>query len=194
MISAFLPKDWDLNPQNQKYFAHSQTVANAALLIADHSEKLDSKKAYSYGLMHDIGKFYLRDFEKYKHPRIGYEMLKISHPDIANICISHPFPNFESYDHILQYCQNDKEEASKIIEILKTIEKNDYIKLIQFCDKISRIDDYISIEEKFDWYVKNYNIKPNETTSQYLKQLNSIKSKLNNMALGDVYKILRITK
>ncbi len=192
MIKAFLPKDWNLSPQNQKSFMHSKTVANAALLIAKNTSELDSNKAYSYGLMHDIGKFYLPKSEMYKHPRIGYDLMKNSHPDIANICISHPFPNFESYDHIMHYCQNDRTEASQISDILKTVKKNDYIELVQFCDKVSRLDDYISLEEKLKWYLATYNINQNELSGHYLNQLNHIKSKFDSMTSSEVYKILSI--
>lgn len=194
MIQEFLPKNWESNPQNQKSFAHSKTVANAAQKIASLTHNLDAKKAYDYGLMHDIGKFYLTKNEMYKHPRVGYELLKESHPDIAKICITHPFPDFDSYDHILHYHKNDKAEAQKTFDILSKIEKTDYMELIQLCDKLSRLDDYISLDGKVKWYLETYNLDPDELVSQYVDRLTKTKKKFDTMTGTDIYDILGIKK
>lgn len=193
MIEKFLPQDWELQPKNQKTLSHSKTVAAAAKLIAQHTSKLDPERAYTYGLMHDIGKFYLSPEESYKHPRVGYELLIEAYPDIANICITHPFPNFESYDHILKYHHGDEKEARRVFGILQTAIRDDYVDLIQLCDKLSRLCDYISWEEKLAWYVKNYDLPSDEIVSQYGSQLTRIKQKFDEMVNGDIYQILKIT-
>ena len=59
MVLSILPQDIELTPERQKTLAHSKTVANAAKLIAQKTSHLDPEKAYGFGLMHDIGKFYL---------------------------------------------------------------------------------------------------------------------------------------
>jgi hypothetical protein len=140
--------------------------------------------------MHDVGKFHLTPPESYKHPRVGYKLLKDAHPDIAAICISHPFPNFEAQEHVLQYCQNDETEAAEVQKILQTVEKNTYVELIQFCDKISTIDGYISVEEKLRWYNETYGISLKELTAEYAKPLLHIKEKLDTLAGRDVYELL----
>ena len=192
MIEKFLPPNWKSIPQNQKSFAHSRTVANAAKLIASRTNELDPGKAYIYGLMHDLGKFYLKKEEMYKHPRVGYDLLKESHPDIAKICITHPFPDFKSYDHILHYHKNDEVESKKTFEILGKIEKDNYIELIQLCDKLSRLDDYVSLENKVKWYLETYNLDPNEVVQQYISNLTKTKQKFDKMTGVDVYSLLGI--
>jgi hypothetical protein len=138
-------------------------VASAAGSIVTKSGIFDQKRAFLSGLFHDIGKFFVSETEKYKHPRIGYEIFKDSHKELAKICISHPFPVFDNFEYIKYYCHDDTEEAEKIIEILNRIEEDDfYIQLIQYCDKITGIDRYMTIEEKFNWYVKKNGLIPPE--------------------------------
>ena len=188
-LSQLLPENIKLNPDNLKTISHSKTVANAAKLIAEKTKILDPRMAYNCGLLHDIGKFYI---PSYKHPKKGYELLINTHPKIAEICISHPFPNFDSYQHILNYCKSDKIEANQISNILKNIEKNDYIELIQLCDKLSTLDGYISIESKLDWYKNNYNINVNELNDCYLAPLQKLKNKFDSLSGCDIYDLLKI--
>ncbi|MBQ9335405.1 MAG: HD domain-containing protein [Alphaproteobacteria bacterium] len=190
MIHQFLPKDWQTNENQKRCYDHSHTVANAAKLIASHTTDLNWQKAYTFGVMHDIGKFYLKPEEKYKHPRVGYELLRNTHPDVALICLTHPFPNFNSYEHILHYHHDDVEEANKVFNLLKNIKEDIYIHLIQFCDKVSRINDYIRWEDKLNWYLETYNLDPNEITNQYSLHLQMIKNTLDTMINGDVYELL----
>lgn len=192
MIEQFLPANWQLLAHGERAYAHSHTVANAAQKIASHIAELDANKAYEYGLMHDIGKFYLSKSEIYKHPRIGYELLRNSYPDIATICLTHPFPDFSNYEHILRYSHEDENEARKVFELLCNIEKNIYIELIQFCDKISRMNDYIRWEDKLQWYLETYNLDPDEITNQYSRHLKRIKQKLDTLTNMNVYTLMGI--
>lgn len=194
MLDKFLPADWQLSDQHQKTYAHSQTVAKAARKIAAHTSVIDPEKAYTYGLMHDVGKFYISNKnEKYKHPRVGYELMHAENPDIAIICITHPFPNLmKNYEHILQYCHNDETEAKRVYEILKNIEVDDYIELIQFCDKVSRLDDYISWEEKLNWYLDTYKLDLDVLVRQYSNRLKQIKQKFDKLSGCDTYALLDI--
>ncbi|MBR1479496.1 MAG: HDOD domain-containing protein [Alphaproteobacteria bacterium] len=190
MLEKFLPQNWRANPRNERTFDHSHTVARAAKVIAAQTSVLDPELAYLYGLMHDVGKFHLPPRESYKHPRVGYELLKSPHSDIAAICISHPFPDFDARHHILQYCKNDEVEAAEVQKILQTVEENTYVELIQFCDKVSTIDGYISIEEKLKWYNETYGISLQELNAEYIKPLLHIKKKLEKLTNRDVYELL----
>lgn len=192
MINSFLPKNIELNPSNLNTLSHSKMVANAAKLISEKTKILNPEKAYTYGLLHDVGKFYLPKNESYKHPRKGYELLKNNYPNIANICISHAFPDFNSYQHILNYCKKDKIEAEHISNILKSIKKNDYIDLIQLCDKLSALDNYISIESKLDWYQNNYRINTDELNLFY-SPLKNLKHKFDILSNCNIYDILKVS-
>ncbi len=193
MIEYFLPKNTELNLNNLRTISHSKTVANAAKLISKKTKILDPEKAYTYGLLHDIGKFYLHKNETYKHPRKGYELLRNSYPKVADICISHAFPDFNSYKHILNYCKKDKIEAERVSSILKTVKKNDYMELIQLCDKLSTLNGYISIESKLEWYQNNYNISLAELNTCYLFPLRNLKNKFDLLSGCNIYDILKIS-
>jgi putative nucleotidyltransferase with HDIG domain len=189
-LDEFLPADWATDPHNIKAYRHSLTVANVARRIAGRISALDPDIAYTYGLMHDVGKFYVAAEEAYRHPRVGYELLKGTHNDIAEICISHAFPNFDAFDHILSYCHGDEPEARKVYEILSTITRSLYVCLIQFCDKVSGLDDYMTIEAKYAWYMKRHALAQNEETLRYLKTLQATKAELDTIAGVDLYGLI----
>lgn len=190
MIEKYLPDNWEQNERALITYKHSLMVANAAKLIASKCN-LDENLAYTYGEMHDIGKFFLDPKEFYKHPRLGYDFLKKDNIDIANVCITHSFPTINK-DHILAFCRKDKEEANLLLNILCKIEINDYIQLIQFCDKISTIDKYISVETKLSWYQEKHHISSPDLNKFYCTPLNKIKEKFNKMIGINIYDLLNI--
>ena len=183
----------DHSPLITKTLKHSKTVAIAAETIAKETKILDPKKAYICGYMHDIGKLFLQSNTSYKHPTLGYELLKDKYPEYAAICLCHPFPTPNLYDYFLHYCNNNKEEADKISAYIKKIEINDYILLIQLCDKISGIDEYMSIEDKFNWYESQYTINKDLARQNYIR-LKEIKQKFDDMAKIDIYTKFHLKK
>ncbi|MDR3031004.1 MAG: HD domain-containing protein [Holosporales bacterium] len=191
LFKSFLPENYSKDKQGENVYKHSLTVAFAAKTIAAKTENLDPKKAFLYGLMHDIGKFFLSKPEIYKHPRIGYELTKLKYPDIAEICVSHPFPNFALKSYFTQYCAGDAFEADRIEKALSGVKINDYIELIQLCDKLSGINDYMSLELKFKWYKDNYQIYEESFKANY-KKLSEIKLKFDAAIKNNVYTLLGI--
>ncbi|MDR0744709.1 MAG: HD domain-containing protein [Holosporales bacterium] len=186
-FESFLPNAWDKS--NINTYNHSLTVAKAARTIASNTNTLSPEKAFLYGLMHDIGKFFLKNEEKYKHPRIGYELFSKEYNDIAEICITHPFPNLNIKSYHIYYCEGDVDEANKIDEILSKLESNEYIELIQLCDKLSGLNSYMTIKAKFEWYKSNYLIEEKWVALNYEK-LTKIKSKFDVLIKGEVYDLL----
>ncbi len=206
MIEKYLPINWEKNERSVITYKHSLMVAKAAKLIAAKCN-LNEELAYVYGEMHDIGKFFLLPKEFYKHPRLGYEMLLKEmlikdNKNIAQICITHSFPIInnnvsndnteELNNYILAFCHNDKEESNLLINILNTIQTNDYIQLIQFCDKISTIDKYIPIETKLHWYQEKHHISSSDLNKFYGIPLNNIREKFNKLLGIDMYQLLNI--
>lgn len=174
---------------------HSSMVAKAAYFIASKTDGvIDHHKAHMAGTIHDIGKLYIEKSEsKYTHPIVGYDlMMKNNDKEMAEICISHPFPVFNDYRYIKNYCANDETAVKRIISTLKTIENTTLIKLIQFADKISGEDSYIRIEDKIKWYIEKYNINP-KTIEQNYSEFNKIKKELDSLTNCDVYKLLGIS-
>jgi putative nucleotidyltransferase with HDIG domain len=192
VLEKYLSGDWHLNPKFVASYKHSRIVAGTAQQLASSISSLDSDVAYTYGLMHDIGKFHLKPSEFYKHPRVGYELLKEQYSDIAEICISHAFPDFDNFEHILRYCHDDTEEADTVYRILQGIIRTSYIDLIQFCDKVSGVDGLMSLEAKFDWYLSEGRMVRGEIADHYDMSLKTIKHRLDKLAGEDVYGVLGI--
>ena len=190
MIEKYLNANWRDNSRNVMIYKHSMLVASAAKVIARRCG-MDSEKAKIYGEMHDIGKFNLEEHELYKHPLIGYNIMLNDYPDIAMICLTHSFLTID-YDRIISFCRNDKEEADNIFNILKNVKYNDYIKLIQLCDKISSFDSYVTIGKKLQWYQEKQKISVGALDKRFAK-LYTIKAKFDRMAGLDIYSLLKLT-
>ncbi len=123
------------NDQNPgPWMGHSQTVANTAKTIADHSG-MDGERAYVIGLLHDVGRY--QGVSAMKHILDGYDLLVSKGDDMAaQICITHSFPvkNFDTY-----IGKNDctPEESARIATILETATYTEYDRLIQLCDALA---------------------------------------------------------
>ena len=165
-------------------------VARAAQTIASKCD-IDSEKAFIYGEMHDIGKFFLSQEEVYKHPRLGYDMLINEYPDIARVCILHSFASTD-FSQIVNFCHKDTVEANKIYSIIKKIKIDSYIELIQLCDKISAIDSYITIEQKLMWYQDKHHISYSDLDKYYKIPLNNTKTKFDSLTGINIYKLLNV--
>jgi putative nucleotidyltransferase with HDIG domain len=148
---------------------HSLLVAKAASEIANASKNLDAKKAFKLGILHDVGKLFVSEDELYKHPRIGFEIFKDSQREVAITCLLHPFPVPDDLEFMKCYCKNDNNELQKICDTIKQIGNlnSEYVELIQYCDKISGRDRYVTIEEKFKFYSETYKTDPSIASRNY---------------------------
>ncbi len=70
---------------------HSRNVALAARLIAEQHPDLDPERAYTLGLLHDIGR--RGGPNKDRHILDGYDILTgLDYTDAAQIALTHSFP------------------------------------------------------------------------------------------------------
>jgi putative nucleotidyltransferase with HDIG domain len=178
---------------NIKTIKHSAMVARAAYIISSKTKGfIDPDIAHMCGMFHDVGKLYIQESEKYRHPLVGYQMmLENGEKTIAEVCISHPFVIPDLREYVELYCNGDIETSKSILEILETISITPLIKLIQFCDKISGIDKYMSIEDKFEWYRNNYNTTSNLVDKNFNVYM-EIKKEIDEYINDDVYKVLEV--
>ncbi len=163
---------------------HSAMVAKAAYLIASQIG-IDPNLAHMCGALHDIGKLHIPTNCKYKHPLIGYDiMMGRNEKTLAEVCITHPFP-VKDFEYIKYYCQADTKTAEIIWNILQNIETTPLIQLIQYCDKISGIDNYMTIAENFKWYATKYKMPHHLIQNNYNAYL-KIKNELTqSLATND---------
>ncbi|MBQ1991173.1 MAG: HD domain-containing protein [Clostridia bacterium] len=130
-----------------KWEQHSISVAENARLIAEKIDYLDSDKAYTMGLLHDIGR--RAGVTGIKHIFDGYDyMMSLGETEIARICLTHSFPlkNINTFSG--KYDCSD-EQLVFLQEFLNSVEYNDYDILIQLCDAISLPDGACIVEKRF---------------------------------------------
>lgn len=114
---------------------HSKTVALAARTIAEYVEGMEPEKAYSLGLLHDIGR--IKGFSHMRHVIDGYRyLLDMGYEENARICITHSFPvkNINAYSGNNDCSPDDFMEISSL---LREYEYDDYDRLIQLCDAVA---------------------------------------------------------
>lgn len=191
-VYSLLNENIPWNVETQKRFRHCVTAGNAACRIASCIPTMDPQLAFTYGLLHDIGKFGLDPSESYKHPRRGYEILKDTDPQAAIICLTHSFPCMDAKDYIEYYCHGDNQEAELLISLLSKVEQNAYIPLIQLCDKLSNLDWCMSLEAKFEWYQKKHPNSNSEAVMRNFRTYHAIKANLEQQIGEDLYTFLRI--
>jgi hypothetical protein len=154
-----LVKFW-LEQGNKKnsgpWIKHSETVANAAKIIAGHIRFLNKEQAYIMGLIHDIGRIVGKTKER--HTIDGFIFLKRKgYKDLARICITHCFPN-KNINANISLWDCDNAELEFVEKFLLICEYNDYDRLIQLCDCISMEDRYVLIEKRLIDVALRYNL------------------------------------
>lgn len=167
---------------------HSINVAKAAEAIASRIPDMNSNKAYSLGLLHDLGR--INGFSYLKHVIDGYDYLSdMNYDENAKICITHSFPikEIDAYSG-----KNDcsQEDTNRISDLLNQYEYDDYDLLIQLCDAISLPDTHCIVEKRLidvaiRHGVNNYSI---DKWKSYIR----IKEYFDKKVGQDIYKLLKI--
>jgi len=176
---------------HDEYVFHTKGVAESAKIIAVNTMYLNPEKAYVLGLLHDYGKKYDERKSKIFHVKAGYEeMLKMGYDDVAKICLTHSFPN-KNFD--------DKDYSSYLPEWLdwshkklKSVEYDDYDRLIQLCDMFFEGLNKVSFEKRFLGIRNRYNLKPEQTANMEKFALLN-KEYFSDLCKEDVYKLLNIS-
>lgn len=137
---------------------HSLNVAQAASLIADYCDDLDSEKAFVCGLLHDIGR--RNGVSAVKHIIDGYDycMLK-GWNEVARVCLTHSFP-VQDFEKDIGKKDITKEQYEFMDNYLKTIEYDDYDKLIILCDALGDANGFCILEKRFIDTTRRYGIYP----------------------------------
>jgi len=135
-------KDQDLN----NWVKHSFGVAKVAEKIAKKAG-LDPEKAYSCGLLHDIGRCFGLEKGMY-HVISGYEILmEKGMPEEAKICLTHSFWPKKKLGEFGQI--GNEEEWKKLNNFITQTEYDDYDKLVQLADYMSGSHGVTTVERRF---------------------------------------------
>lgn len=183
---AILEEAYKYNPG--KWREHSKNVAYAAQIISEHIDGLDSEKAYSFGLLHDIGR--IRGIKQMKHIIDGFEFLSdMGFDENARICMTHSFP----IKVVASYSgKNDctPQEVKFISDFLICNEYDEYDRLIQLCDALALPDSICILEKRLvDVAIRN---GVNEYTVEKWKAFLALKSYFDAKVGMDIYRLFNL--
>ena len=139
-----LKKAEQMNPG--PWISHSIYAADAAKLISDNCQELDSEKAYILGLLHDIGR--RAGITNMRHIIDGYTYsINEGYYLLAKICITHSFPTKNIKEAFGKWDCN-QEEYNFVINYLNTVKYDDYDKLMQLCDTVALPNGFVLMEKR----------------------------------------------
>lgn len=164
------------------WISHSRNVAVLAERIAAKAG-MDDKRAYVFGLLHDIGRQY--GPMQARHAPEGYRFLmEQGYPEEARICMTHTF-QYQNPDAVYDSWDCSEEELDWVRQYLSHITYDDYDRLIQLCDALSLEDGYCIAEKKMVSSILKFGWK--DTTEAKWKAILCLKEYFDNKINGDVY-------
>jgi len=173
-----------LNPG--PWFEHSVYAAEAAQLIAQNCEGMNSDTAYVFGMLHDIGRRF--GITGMRHIIDGYHFLmEKGYYKVAKVCITH---SFDCKDIKTAFGKWDctEEEYNFVKQYLEDIEYDDYDRLIQLCDALAYTTGFYLVEKRMVEAVLRHGV--NEYTTLKWKATLESKDYFEGKMGKSVYSIL----
>lgn len=170
---------------------HSLLVATCAEILATKIDDMDSRKAYTLGLLHDYGKVVCEKEHGLFHGLSGYKIMKeLGYDDVARICLTHSFidKNIKSDD----YKTYPKKELNECKKLLKEIEYDDYDKLIQMSDMMVTVVGFKTLKERMLFIRDKYKICGLTMKKKY-RQVLKLKDYFDKLCRCDIYKLLGVS-
>ena len=165
---------------------HSRYVARACKNIAEHCRHLSAEKAYSYGLIHDIGRY--AGVSSEKHLIDGYRYcMKQGWEKAAQICISHAFMIQDIHTSIGRFDISD-DDYRFMKDFVENAVYDDYDRLVQLCDALALPTGFCLLEKRFVDVTMRYGFHP--ATIERWKKILEIKASFEKQMGFSVYDIL----
>ena len=173
---------------------HSIAVANAAEKIAravnenaakkNELPKLNPDIAYTYGLLHDIGR--QEGYTYLAHVYDGYKfLLSLGYADAARICITHSF-NLQTTDDYIGKRDVSDATFEEIKSLLAGSEFDDYDRLIQLLDSTCSADGTKDLERRMNDVKERYGYYPQDKWNKNFE----LKEYFENLAGRDFYEMI----
>jgi len=174
-----------LNPG--PWVEHSINVAIAAKKITENVKEHDPERAYSLGLIHDLGRRF--GVSHLKHVFDGFMFFKEKDQLASEICLSHTFPNkiVEEYQGSFDITE---EELYQLKNSLKKIQYGYYHKLIILCDGYGFINGFTSLEKR--WIDAAIRLGINELTIDKWKSMYNLRDEINIEYNIDIERLLGV--
>lgn len=177
----------EANEMNEgPWYQHCINAGLASKYIAEKCPNMDADKAQILGMLHDIG----RRFGKtnFKHTIDGYNFcMEQGYDDVAKVCLTHSLPtkNIKEYFGGIDCCDDEYEFSERFI---KSIEYDDYDKLIQLCDALSLPSGFCLMEKRMVDVALRHGI--HDYVVDKWKVTFQIKEYFENMMNTSIYTIL----
>jgi len=167
------------------WIERSQNVAEVAKRIAGQIG-LDEDKAYTLGLLYDIGRVYGNT--GVRHTIDGYNFLKEQgyEEEIARICITHAFITKDVKNTIGEADYTD-DEYNFLEEYLAGVEYDTYDKLIQLADSMAIPTGIVLLETRIIDVCLRYGM--DEDACNNVKGIFKIKEELEEKLGYSIYKL-----
>lgn len=181
---ALLKEAGKLNPG--PWVNHSIYAGEAAQLIAQNCNDIDSDDALVLGMLHDIGRRF--GISGMRHILDGYNFLMgKGFYSVAKVCITHSF-DYKDIKSAFGKWDCTDEEYAFIKQYLEDTQYDDYDRLIQLCDALAFINGYYLIEKRMVEAALRHGI--NQYTTLKWKATLEIKEYFEHKMGKSVYSIL----
>ncbi|MCC8023890.1 MAG: HDOD domain-containing protein [Clostridium sp.] len=166
--------------------AHSRYVAMACKNIALRCENLSADKAYTFGLLHDIGRY--AGVSSEKHLIDGYRYcMEYKWEKAAQICITHAFMIQDIHTSIGIF-DVSKEDFEFMEQFIRTAVYDDYDRLVQLCDALAMPTGFCLLEKRFVDVAIRYGTNP--FMIERWKKTLEIKNKFDKKVGCSIYDLL----
>lgn len=181
---ALLLEAEEMNPGG--WVAHSRNVALAARIIAERHPTLNSERAHTPGLLHDIGRRTgpTRD----RHILDGYDyLMALGYADAARIALTHSFvlPELSAREGVWDGTPGEWERLRALLAGLSFTEEN---RLFQLCDTLALADGFCIVEKRLVDLALRHGVS-GHSTEQWLAKL-ALKRHFDKVCSGNIYRLL----
>ncbi len=177
------------SPRDNKelWIKHSVNVAIVAERLAEELN-LNSKKAYVFGLIHDIGRR-KREHTGLRHVIEGYNyLISLGYEEEARVCLTHTFysrslvkPNL-----VKEHTNLTRTEINFIMDYINKNGFNMYDKILQIADNMGSASGINTIERRRTESMLRYGIT--DITEKNLKGIFKVQNEIENKLGHSIYK------
>ncbi len=147
---------------------HSRHVARACENIALRCAGMDAERAYTLGLLHDIGRY--AGVSSERHLIDGYRYcMERGWDKAAQICISHAFM-IQDIETSIGTFDMSGEDYLFMKEFVAGAAYDDYDRLVQLCDALALPSGFCLLEKRFVDVTIRYGVRP-ATVERWRKTL-----------------------
>lgn len=146
---------------------HSIYVAECAKRIASRCPDMNPQRAYTYGLLHDIGRKFGVSYLAHVYDGYHY-LMDLGYSNAARIALSHSFNRKDFHDYIGAF-DIPKPAQEELRILLEQMEFDDYDRLVQLCDSLAKSDGIVTLEERMQDVKSRYGAYPQEKWDKNLQ-------------------------